>query len=176
MTFTITGGAAPFSVSPTSGTLAGGQSQQVNATIDRGGIPEGQQQTRSLQISGGGETFPLELRGSAERPPVISASTPGFFRSGPFGAGCVLQFFSTADITDESPPVSAVFSMSGPSGQSSSVAMTPPTSVGPYTGSVQFIFVSAADVNGSWSWSVSATDARGNSSSASGSVPVSTTC
>lgn len=175
--YTVAGATAPFTVSPTSGTLRPGETQQIVASIDRSGLPEGQTQFRNVQVSGGGQSFPLDLQASVERPPSLSASTPSVFSSGPFGAGCVLYFSGLADISDESPPITASFAVSGgPLGQSGSTALSPPTSVGPWSGTIQIGYVSSSEVNGTWSWSMTATDSRGNTSNTGGNVTVTATC
>lgn len=175
--YTVTGASPPFSVSPTSGTLGPGEDQQIVASIDRASLAEGQNQFQNIQIAGGGQSFPVDLQASVERPPNLSASAPSVFSQGPFGAGCVLSFSQLANISDESPPISASFSLSGgPLGQSGSTAMAPPSSVGPFTGLLQFTFLSSTEVNGTWNWSVAATDARGNTSNTGGSVTVAVTC
>lgn len=177
VSFTVTGASPPFSVTPTSGTLNPGEGRQIVASVDRVSLPEGQNQFQNVQVTGGGQSLPLDLQATVERPPNLSASAPSVFKQGPFGAGCVLSFSQLANISDETPPISATFALSGgPVGQSGSTSMAPPSSVGPFTGLLQFAFITGSEVNGTWSWSVAATDARGNTSNTGGSVTVAVTC
>ncbi len=158
--FAVTGDTGPFVVSPTTGQLAGGTSVQLVASIDRSNLPEGNI-SASIQVSGGGVTQSVRLGAQVERPPTFSNAYGFGFCSVDIGINV------QADIADESGVSSAQFSVSGPLNLSGSGAMTfdSPT----WYGFVSIPSPAGATPNGTWSWTVTATDTRGNVASTSGS-------
>ncbi|MEM1333881.1 MAG: sigma-70 family RNA polymerase sigma factor [Actinomycetota bacterium] len=163
----VTGDPGPFGVSPVGGTLAGGESVDVVATLMRGQVGEGTQ-SATMQVSGDGTTRPLALRATIERAP--SFGTPDI-------QGVCITFSSSQQVvvggnvtvTDETPPLSVTLSVSS-SARSGSTAMS--LVGGRYEGALQWTFGAAESVPSTWSWTITATDGRGNSDSRSGSITV----
>lgn len=163
--FTVGGSPGSFQASPGSGTLAGGASATVAVSIDRTGISEGSSPSGNLLITGGGDSFNVNLSASVERPPTLSGASVSAF----CGATAPnLNMSAAVSISDESSISSAAVSLSGPNGLSGSTALIESAS---WFGSLQFPF--PAQVNGTWSWTITATDTRGNMASTSGSTAVS---
>lgn len=170
--FTVGGDPGPFSVSPTSGTLEGGASIQLIATLNRSAQGEGTK-TGSMQISAGGQSFNVALSARVERAPVIGGSNGGGSCSfSTSSGGGRVDLFGSATISDES-SVSATISFFGPGGQSASATMGPDGSTWFGATSVGYSVNSPGSVQGGWSFTISAVDARGNSASRSGSFTVS---
>ncbi len=163
--FAVGGSTAPFSVSPSSGTLQPGQSAPVVFSLVRGQVAEGPV-SASAQITGDGRTQTIDLRATIARPPVIGAVNGPQSRCFIFSSSQVMRITADVGPTDESPPMTASFSVSGPQGQSSSTSMV--TDIGRFFGGIDIPFATRSEVLGSWSWSITVTDALGNSSSTSG--------
>lgn len=170
VTYSVSGDTGSFAVSPTSGTVNGGGSESINVSIDRTGVREGSGPSGNITITGSdGSSFPVALTAQVERPPVISGAGASSYCSTTFAG-----ISGSAGISDET-AVSASFFASGPNGQSVSDGMS--QDGGTWYGAVDFQFAGPnfddpSLVNGTWSWSISATDARGNTTTASGSTTV----
>ncbi len=166
--FSVTGNPAPFSVSPTSGTLAGGASTGVSASIDRSGLSEGSNATASVQVFGAGSTFNVNLSATGpENPPVLrNPSVNGFCSS-------TVEISGTVSIVDASGVASASLSVSGPSGLSGSTSMSSGSNGWFGNVSVRYPPNDPASASGTWSWTITASDTRGNTASTSGSLSLS---
>ncbi len=173
VTYSVSGITGPFSVSPQSGVLNGGESTSITASIDRTGLREGSGPSGSFTISGSdGSSATIAMSAQVDRSPVISgASASGFCNQAPTGATSV-GISASAGIFDES-NVSANLSVSGPRGQSAGGSLS--RDGGTWYGSTNVAYPpnEPATVSGTWSWSIVATDARGNNASASGTFNVS---
>ncbi len=165
--FSVTGSLGRFVVTPSTATLQGGASTQLTASIDRSSLAEGDTQTTQISIQSGAQAFPVALSAGVERPPTIGPVNGAYSQCVPNQ-----QFTIGADVapTDESTPLSATFSVTGPGGLSATDQMSPDG--GRYFGATSFAIVSSADVHGTWQWSITVTDQRGNSSSTSGTHAV----
>ncbi|MFK8023768.1 MAG: sigma-70 family RNA polymerase sigma factor [Ilumatobacter sp.] len=168
--FVVTGSTGAFTVTPTSGTLAGGASTQVTASIDRSGRREGDVPGATVQVVAGDATFPIVLSASVERSPSLRnarGSSSCFPTNDPNANGITIG--AQVDIVDES-SVTATLSVSGPSGQSGSSQMIPdgPT----WFGAVNLTYPpnEPGTVSGAWSWTIRVTDSRGNTASTSGTT------
>ncbi len=149
--WSISGGAAPFSVGATGGSLAPGASAAVSIGVDRTGLAEGDISTQfAVASSSGVGPTALTVRASTERAPELSITTAPSFVACPIGIGQPVQ----ASVSDESALASVTLSWSGP-GAPGSAAMSLRT--GNWFGRL----VPEA-VNGAWTLTVTATDVRGN--------------
>lgn len=145
----ITGDATPFTLSAGAGTLAAGQAVDLEVAIDRGPLPEGPV-VRDLTVGSSAiGTSPLTVRATVERAPVVSVvDAPSFLRC-PRPAGSVV-----VRVADESAIERVVLRWTGP-GVDGSTPMSPGRDS--WTGRL-----TPAEVSGDWTWTVEATDVRGN--------------
>ncbi len=161
--WSLTGGTgSPFAWATRSGTLAAGASTPVMVSVDRTGLPEGSL-TASFTVSGGPSgSAPLQVRARVEHPPQITITR------GPRSLSCPssTRDIVVADVSDESPIASVELRWSGP-GSPGGAAMT---SIGPSTWEGD---LAPEPLDGTWTYTVSATDSRGNTASVSRSVVVS---
>lgn len=164
----MNGDAAPFVVTPTSGLLQPGQAVAITASLDRASIGGGDP-AASVEVSGDGSARTVTLRARIERPPVIGPNH-GCVN---FAAGTSLFIDASAAIADETPPISATFSAVGSNGLGGSAAMS--FDVGTYFGLITLDLDPNDSAMGSWSWTISASDSRGNTASTSGSFQI-TSC
>lgn len=166
VTWSITDALAPFVLSASSGQLAPGQSMTVQVGIDRTGLPEGQVevrfQVRSSALGGGGV---LATAGVDRAPQVGLLAPPPTLLTCPWSVGPMVA----VTVLDESPVTDVRLAWAGP-GASGGTPLTK-GSTGAWTGRLG---VSA--VVGSWTWTITATDARGNTGTASGTTLVRGTC
>ena len=154
LTWSLDGSAAvPFGLSASSGQIDPGQTSVILVSLDRGSAPEGTQIRDLSIVSSSGAGVAVELRAVVEHPPVVvithAAKTPV----------CPQYEVETivASVTDESALTSVVLSWSGPGKAGSDVMQfkggwSAPLAV-PY-------------VEGIWTYTVTATDARGNTGTA----------
>lgn len=146
-----------LTVSPSQGTLAGGDTGTVVVRAQRAEVPEGRA-TGSVVVTWAGGTETVRVSLTQERAPVVGTPVA---RSAP---SCTNQTVTvTAPVSDESRIVSVTLSWSGPHG-SGSAQMTSSgsswsTRMGPFT------------LGGDITMRVTATDARGNTATG----PVGTT-
>lgn len=182
MTLTNTGGslaawgvndggtAAPFARSGASaGTLQPGQAAQITFSIDRTGQKEGDYAHSFLITSDaqGGGTVSLTAR--VERAPTVAPLRP------PAGLSCSPTGGQTstpinAVVTDESTIGGVSLTWTGPRGtQPGSATMSATGSPGTYQGT---LLVDPVPGRSTWNWTVTATDVRGNSGMASGSIDI----
>lgn len=154
--WSISGDAAPFIVGSPGGTLAPGATIDVPIGVDRGGLAEGDlsRQLAVVSSSGVGSTA-LTLLASVERPPEVSITVAPSFVSCPIGIGQPVQ----AAVVDESAMAAVTLTWTGP-GDPGSAAMA-------LRSGSWFARLTPAAVNGSWTLTVTATDTRGNTASAS---------
>ena len=165
--FTVVGNPAPFSVSPSSGTLAGGASAAITASINRSGLSEGSAPSASVQVFGAGSTFNVNLSASGpEDPPVFrNPSVSGF-------CSAAVEISATVSIADASGVGSATLSVSGPGGQSGSTSLASGSNGWFGNVSVNYEVNNPTSASGSWSWTITASDTRGNPASTSGTVSI----
>lgn len=164
----------PFTMSPTAGTLAPRSSTPITIGLERSSLTEGSVPSTTITFTGsGGQSLPLSVSGSVNRPPVISN------RDGPsivcqrqiFGgtARTVWEALASATITDESSG-SATLSLSGPGGRSGSGSAAFGTFWSVLVNNMPNGDTIAESASGQWSWTITATDSWGNTTTASGSV------
>ncbi len=158
MPFTVVGnGVAPFVFSPASGEIAPGGSTSVRVSLDRTGQAEGDlARDLSVRTEVGSEV--VLLRASVEHPPVVTLVRA--LRS----VTCNASPTVSVTVADESTIRGVVATWIGP-GPTGTSAMTERSGgwigrVGPLT------------VNGTWAYTVTATDVRGNVGSLTGIVIV----
>lgn len=164
------GTAAPFARSGASaGTLQPGQAAQITFSIDRTGQKEGDYAHSFLITSDaqGGGTVSLTAR--VERAPTVAPLRP------PAGLSCSPTGGQTstpinAVVTDESTIGGVSLTWTGPRGtQPGSATMSATGSPGTYQGT---LLVDPVPGRSTWNWTVTATDVRGNSGVASGSIDI----
>lgn len=169
--------AAPFGMSPSTGTLAPGSSTPVSFTIDRSGMSEGSTPSATVTFSGdGGQSLPLVVNASINRPPQIgNIDGPGIYCYEFVGGAAVTTVWEasiSASISDESGG-SATFSVSGPGGRSGSSTVPISGNWFANTGNPSGDQISPG-ADGTWNWSIVATDSLGNTATVNGSTQ--TTC
>jgi hypothetical protein len=160
LTWSLDGPAAnPFGLSASGGQIDPGQTTVILVSLNRGSAPEGTQ-IRNLSISSSsGAGAAVELRAVVEHAPVVvithAAKSPV----------CPQYEVETivASVTDESALSSVVLSWSGP-GKSGSAPMQ-------FTGgwSAQ---LGVPYIEGTWTYTVTVTDSRGNTGTAQASTEV----
>lgn len=149
----------PFSVNTSSGTLDGGASITLTASIDRSNLGEGSV-SGSVSVSGGTVNTTVTISASVERPPVISnVSVNGF-------CSAFIEVNASAAISDPAGVSSAAVSVSGPGGQAASAAMSNPN--GDWFGFMSIPYSTPAEAAGTWGYTITATDTRGNFAQVSG--------
>lgn len=153
---------APFSASTAGTQLAPGDSVDLVLGIDRTALAEGTID-RVVQIvstaQGGGQ---VRLRATIEHPPAITVARALGAVACPWSVAPTVS----ALIDDESEVTSVVLSWSGP-GRAGRAAMTEP-SPDQWRGGLGI-----GRVNGTWTWVITATDSRANTSTRSGTIEVS---
>jgi hypothetical protein len=149
----IPGDAAPFIWSTTGGTLQPGESFELQLGIDRNGLPEGDVARQFALVSSAEGGRQVTAMASIEHPPTVTVVRTTSSLQCPNPAGVV-----AVTVTDESAITGAVLSWSGP-GAAGSTAMT--SGGGGWSGRL-----TPQAVNGAWTWVVTATDARGNTGTA----------
>ncbi len=169
--------ASPFSMSPAAGTLAPGSSTPITINLDRSNMTEGSDPSTVVTFSGdGGQSFPLTISATVNRPPVISNVDGASLVCSEFVGGAAITTFweasISASITDESVG-SATFSITGPGGRSGSTTQAFSGNWFALTGNPNGDQIQPS-ADGTWNWNIVATDSRGNTSSTSGSA--SATC
>ncbi len=161
--WSVVGGAgSPFAWSTRSGTLAPGASTPVMVSLDRTGLPEGPITTSFSVLGSPSGSAPVQVRARVERPPKITITR------GPRSLSCPssTRDIVIADVSDESSIASVELRWSGP-GSPGGAAMT---GIDPTTWEGD---LAPDQVDGTWTYTVSATDSRGNTASVSRSVVVS---
>jgi hypothetical protein len=149
-------------VSPSTGRLDGGEQARVTLSATRDGLPEGDADGR-VELTWGGPARSVVVALRVERPPVIGGLSTQFREI--FVGGCTPATTRVdATVTDESAISSVTMGWAG-----GSVPMTQrggrwSASLGPATSL------------GSVPWTVVATDARGNTASASGPAVTAVPC
>lgn len=167
-TWSTTGAPSWLSLSPSTGTLAPGQSQQVRVSIDRARAPEGDLSV-AVAFGWSGRSSPLTVTATVDRPPVVTelrSSEPTVYTD-----GCKpSQTELSASVGDESGLKSVTVNWYTSAGQKGDATMSSggdgryAATVGPFTSPVKV------------TWTVTAVDARGNSSSSSPETFVVTDC
>jgi len=168
--------AAPFALSPASGTLAPGASTPMTVSLDRANLAEGSSPAAVVTFSGdAGQSVPLSVTASVDRPPTISnLDGPSVVcQRATFGAATVTFWESnvSATITDESGGT-ATFTITGPGGRSGSSSAPFDSSWFGMANNLPDGDTIATSANGTWNWTISATDNRSNTSTTSGSLSV----
>ena len=156
------GGAGPFSWSSLAGLLAPGASVELSVTVDRSALPEGAVRRRFTARGGSGAAQPVEVRATVERPPVVTIARAVATLRCPWSVAPTVA----AVVEDESAVEGVTLRWQGP-GVPGSAPMTP-SGPGQWRGTL-----GVARVDGTWTYTVTAVDSRGNAGSASGSVVVS---
>ena len=159
----LTGGTvSPFTWASRSGTLAPGGSSRLVVSIDRTALAEGTLAS-SFSVSGSPSgPAPVQVRARVERPPQVTITR------GPRSLSCPsnTRDLVLADVTDESPIASVELRWTGPGspGRTAMISSGPTSWEG---------MLAPGPVDGTWTYTVVATDSRGNTASDSGSVLVS---
>ncbi|HUF99360.1 MAG TPA: hypothetical protein VMM60_14620, partial [Ilumatobacter sp.] len=165
---------SPFAVSPATGTLPAGGSAQLTVTYDRNGVPENTTSTGTLSVTGGSASASAGLSGRVMRPPTITVINT-FCQAVNFGAGTQYSFHIEVRTADENPSTPQPSgSISSPSGDTRSLAFTFRSPSWYSSATLTTANPAGPPVTefGTWSWTVSATDAFGNVGTASGSIPI----
>jgi hypothetical protein len=142
----------------------------ITIGFDRTGLPEGDTRTSAVSFEGNsGQTVGLTITGGVERPPVFRNPQ----MTNPF-CSTLMEFFVTASIIDDSLPLDVSVTVVGQAGQSGGGDLFPSDRVGGHSAMVSIVNTSGDldDVIGTWSFTISATDTRGNSRNASGTLDV----
>lgn len=147
---------APWlSVTPAKGVLAAAESIPLTFLLDRGVAPEGTSTARVRVVSEGG-IVEFEVSAVVEREPVLARveALPGGLAASPCARGSTVARV-TASVVEESGLQDVTLRWSGPGPTRGQTAMEDTgerfeATLGPFTGA------------GTASWSVEATDARGN--------------
>lgn len=155
--WSITGAAAPFTLSTTSGTLVPGGRTDVVVFLARDAVAEGDL-VRVLTLTDVGA---LTVRAGIERAPVVTLVRAPTTLVCPWSVRPLVA----VTVADESTVTGATLAWTGP-GAAGSVAMR--AGGGGWSGNLGI-----PGRNGTWTWTVTATDARGNRGAASGAVAVS---
>ena len=149
-------------VSPSSGSLDGGEQARVTLSAARDGLPEGEADGR-VELTWGGPARSVVVALRVEHDPEISDLAAQFPRI--FIGRCTPTTTRVdATVTDESALSSVTMQWGGGSGPMTLRGGKWSASLGPATGP------------GSVSWRVVATDARGNTASASGPAVTASPC
>jgi RNA polymerase sigma factor (sigma-70 family) len=161
LTWSIIGDTGPFRLSATTGTLAAGATADVVASIDRSALNEGSVRRGLTVASSAAGGAPITLAAAVERGPTVTITTvnPTSIRCATGGT-----VFVGATVADESAIRSVEVQWSGP-GAGGSSAMT--LRSGTWSGRA-----APELVNGTWSVTVVASDARGNVGEAGTTVEV----
>lgn len=156
------GDAEPLLWSADAGVLAPGGRGEVRFTIDRAGLPEGDIVRTFTVRSGGAGGGAVEVRASVEHAPVVRVVGAPSTLACPFSVTPPVS----VDVTDESAVTSVALSWSGP-GASGEAALAATSTPGRWQGRLGL-----PQVGGTWRFDAVATDSRGNSGRASGTVVV----
>jgi DNA-directed RNA polymerase specialized sigma24 family protein len=166
LTWTATVAVPSLVVNPASGTIPPGASAQVGLALDRASAPEGSFRhlvaIAAAEAGGGGVTVVADV----EHPPAISGlgASPATLADGRCGPG---RATVSAAVSDESALGAVTVSWSQAGGESGSTAMA--GQGGGFTGQV-----GPVRGTGVLTWTVTATDSRGNTStSPAQTIPVS---
>lgn len=150
----ITGDPGPFAISASRGTLAAGASTAVTIALDRSALAEGDLARSMAVVTSLGSSTGLRILGAVEHAPVVTIASATSSLVCPFSTGAPMR----VTVTDESAIGSVVLSWTGP-GAPGGVSMR--LGAGGWSGRV-----TPEPVNGTWTWTATATDARGNTGSA----------
>jgi len=157
--FVVHGSQDPFTISTGGGTLLPGQHLTFTAALNRSGLPEGNLERTLSVVDANGASATIVLRASVEHPPVVNLT-------GPSGKVCFTTQLVSGSITDES-------------------ALQTPIMLtwdGPTPGSYQMFeyrgtWTGYIGINkpGTYTWSVTVTDVRGNSTTVGDTFTAETT-
>lgn len=166
------GASSPYSAQPSGGTLAPGARVDVIVTIDRSWPEEGPPATRRLTFAGSGTSAAVDLDGTIARPPQVEVRLPGTTHCPIVKGAGNNPLVATAAITDESPPITALWQINGPNG-SRAANLTQRRADWYASVDIDFDGDQAPDT-GLFTWSIIATDAFGNRTVVSGQTDVQT--
>ncbi len=156
ITWNVQGNAAPFTLTSTGGTLAAGQHLTLTVALNRTGHPEGDLAS-IITVSGGGVSRQVKLRAAVEHPPSVTIDAPQP------QLGCINVDYDTwVTITffDESPIAEPItLTWSGPRTGSTTMSIDGDQAFGPIHTEYQV---------GTFTFTVTVTDARGNSTTVTG--------
>ena len=166
------GKSSPYSASPSSGTLAPGARIDVIIAIDRTWPVEGPLATQRLTFAGPGTSAAVDLDGTIARSPLVDVRRPGATHCPIIIGAGDNPLVATAVVSDESPPLSVVWQIAGPTGKRS-LAMTQRRA--DWWASIVLDFDGDRNPDvGLFTWSIVATDAFGNRTVQSGQTDVQT--
>jgi hypothetical protein len=149
-TFQVSTSKAWLAVSPASGPLAPGGSEEIRVTADRSGLPEGSA-TGSLAVTWDGGSASVTVRLTQEKPPTVGRPALGRSACGPAGRTVRVS----APVSDDSGLDSVVLRWAGPSGPGKATMSS--------SGSAWSADMGPFAVGGKVTLNVSATDEQGNS-------------
>lgn len=165
-------GSSPYSAQPSSGALAPGARVDVVVTIDRSWPVEGPLAAHRLTFAGPGTSAAVDLDGTIARPPQIEVRLPGTTHCPIVRGGGTNPLVATVTITDESPPITALWQINGPNG-SRAANLTQRRADWYASVDIDFDGDQAPDT-GQFTWSIIATDAFGNRTVVTGVTDVQT--
>jgi RNA polymerase sigma factor (sigma-70 family) len=153
--FTIDGLGGGFTAAPSSGSVGPGQSLTVTLGFDRSGLAEGRTSRPVTVTAGTAGSGAVQLEGTIDRPPAVRITTP------PASPVCPDIALPTvvAEVLDVA-PTGARLTWSGP-GPGGSTAMS-------RSGANWSATMALPSVEGTWSYTVTATDAAGHTADAGG--------
>lgn len=155
VTFAVDGNPAPFVLTATGGTIEPGQHFTLTIALNRGGRPEGAVAADITIRGNDGSSYPVKLRARVERAPVVTIDEP---------SGCVAWTTQYVDViitfSDESPIAEPIaLEWSGPTNGSTALVIDDNQAFGGIMTNYQI---------GTFTFTVTVTDVRGNSTTVSG--------
>ena len=156
------GGPSPFTWSSLAGSLPPGSSVDLSVSIDRSAAPEGAVRRQFTARGESGAAHSVEVRATIERAPVVTIVRAITTLRCPWSVAPTVA----ATVEDESVVQGVTLRWQGP-GAPGGAPMTE-TGPGQWRGTLDL-----PRVNGTWTWTVTAVDSRGNQGTASGTVVVS---
>ena len=153
--FTVEGNPGPFVLTSTGGTIQPGEHLTLTVALNRSGRPEGNLAANLTVRGSDGSASPLRLRARVEHPPVVGIIEP---------SGVVCWAFETlvvVSFSDESPIAEPItLTWSGATSGSTTMAIDDNQAYGNIATNYQI---------GSFAFTATVTDARGNATKVSGS-------
>lgn len=165
------GGASAFSNTPSAGSLGPGESVGVTVTIDRTWPIEGPLSTTRLTFLAPGARAAVDLDGTIARPPTLRATQPPSSICARGVTGAPNPLTASVTVLDESLPALVRFTATSPDGTSAGTVLT--ENDGVWSGSVGTDLDGDGEPDdGLWTWTIDATDARGNTAAVSGDTTI----
>ncbi len=158
ITFSVDGNPAPFVLTATGGTIEPGQHFTLTVALNRSGRPEGAVAANVTIRGSDGSSYAVKLRARVERPPVVSIDEP----SGCVGWSGVV--YVSVTFSDESPIAEPItLAWNGPFNGSTTMVIDDSQAFGDIITTYQV---------GTYTFTVTVTDVRGNSTTVSGSFQI----